>query len=379
MPCCCQHCNSNEHLWYNCSILENEALRQKRRLYEAAVNTDRKMKGVPFLVNSIVAKPMLKKIAQKLDLHSSGRYGCPLFIQIKTIKQFQKAILEKLTDIHQKSISCPSVYLIKNPIPNLTNEECPICFSRNTNISTNCHHSFCAKCTITHLQAKNDGCQSCPICRQTINTLLYDDKKTLPKNSIRKINANMGSFYLKYKCYSPNWDKKSVLPENNNNENDEDYFEFIPPMSIFEDEENDDDDEDYIYEENDDNEDDDDDDDDYASEDDDDNNEEENNSNGVNENSSLRTNNGIIEENISVIRVRLNQDNEIIRVSSRLSRRFNSFRMRIVKYLEKNSIFFKKTEPEKEKTFHQLFYEMRQQGVYVRRNGFRFRRGDFIL
>ena len=197
-------------------------------------------------------------------------------------------MLRELEKIHTQSVSRPIVHLTKNPSPDPATDECPICFTRYAEVLTNCHHAFCGECTVAHLQ-KSKG-TDCPMCRQTINTLLYDNPNSFPHNTCRKINKNMGPFRFQHDSYTPDWSKKNAV------------------ISI-----------------------------------------------------KRKNENGTVFENYV--------ENHI--------HAYTFISVRITQFLCK-----RKQEPEQqepEKSLHQQCWELRQQGIYVRRNGFRFRRGDFVI
>ena len=290
----CSHCNDFYHNWCECPLLYKQALVQRQRLIDASLNPNRKMAGVSSLIHTL-SKPMLKRIAAMFGLnnrvssfYSGGEYRTfPEFHRLKTIRQFRKCLLLKLMDIHKKSVARPIIHLTQNPSPDPANEECPICFTRDADVFTNCHHSFCGECIITHSQSHGKNGRDCPMCRQTINTLLYDNKQTFPHNTCRNVNQKLGHFRFQQTPFKSDWDTlKMVIPEKNvnheQNENTGEVFEF--------------------------------------------------------------------------------HINNILSFWIGKKIRFSSIK-----------------EPEVEKTLHQQCYELRQQGIYVRRNGFRFRRGDFVI
>lgn len=298
-------CSKINKKWFECDETFIEAKKKYNRLLNASISPEQKMKGVSSLLNTFPLH-LLKNIAVIFD----GRYvnystseDCfsKLFLQFKNDEDFKKYILKKLMDYHQKSVARPIVHLTKNPVSNTEThfDECPICYLRKANIQTNCKHHYCGKC-LTAYYEKNKK-RECPLCREKIKTLLYNDK--FNNKLFKKINNKLGNFRFKYKKYSDDWNKKMpVLDENNDN--------------------------------------------DIAIDDDDDFN------------------------------------GEIILNETNIISSFNGLRSFMDYYilLRSNRVNSQtETKPESEKNFHQQFYELRQQGVYVRRNGFRFRRSDFIL
>lgn len=307
----CSHCKDFMHNWCECPHLFQQAYVQHDRLIKASFDPHRKLAGISSLIQTF-SKPLLKRLSMmfgpKDQIHSyyAGGYERDYvqFDHLKTKRDFQKYLLRKMMKIHQKSISRPVIRLVPNLSvdsavdsavdPANDEEECPICFTRTADVSTQCHHRFCGECTVTHLQKNVGQDRSCPLCRQNIQTLLYDNQKTFPKATCRKINRDHRGVHLRFQqdSYTTDWARMyTTCPEEPHE----------PQDSVEEEEE---------------------------------------------------------EEPILVTYSR------IFGIYYRGS--FDGFKKLI-----------EKSEPEK--SLHQQYYELRQQGVYVRRNGFRFRRGDFVL
>lgn len=79
----------------------------------------------------------------------------------------------------------PIVYCVVAKADNVSSEECGICFDRASNVSLNCHHSFCDGCIVKHLKSQRiiavNKHAPCPYCRAEIRQIASANQTVISK------------------------------------------------------------------------------------------------------------------------------------------------------------------------------------------------------
>lgn len=95
------------------------------------------------------------------DTHSRDE---ELKIIIPKINDLVTKLKKKQTIKYEKIPKSIQIYCSKNIE---INNQCPICLESNTNIETNCGHSFCLECICTNMKQNHN----CPYCKSFIHSV----------------------------------------------------------------------------------------------------------------------------------------------------------------------------------------------------------------
>ena len=195
MPC--KHCGDNWHNLSDCFEGLFEMSEFLDKMERKARNKHQNMEYVNYQVRKLT-KSQLKLMTIQLDGSIT-----------KTRRELEEFCIQYLREVHEEPDTrhCIQIFQSTKPVTTTTptdkishtkpvaiiqaDEQCPICFEQS-HVLTNCGHSYCGECILSHIGQNG---VNCPMCRTAIHSLETDE--LINRKRVKKLSKKSDEFYFK--------------------------------------------------------------------------------------------------------------------------------------------------------------------------------------
>lgn len=180
MPC--KHCGDNWHNLSDCYEGLFEMADFLDKMERKARNKHQQMEYVDQQVRNLT-KSQLKLMTIQLDGSIT-----------KTRRELEEFCIQYLREVHEEPDTrhCIQIFQSTKAAAIIqADEQCPICFEQS-HVLTNCGHSYCGECILSHIGQNGINC---PMCRSDIHSL--ETNGLINHKRVNKLSKKSDEFYFK--------------------------------------------------------------------------------------------------------------------------------------------------------------------------------------
>lgn len=177
MPC--KHCGDNWHNLSDCFEGLFEMGEFLDKMERKARIKHQNMEYINHLVRKLT-KSQLKLMTIQLDGSIT-----------KTRRELEEFCIQHLLEVHEKPDTRHCIQISQAKPVIKADEQCPICFEQS-HVLTNCGHSYCGECILTHIGQNGINC---PMCRTDIHSL--ETNRSINHKRANKLSRRSDEFYFK--------------------------------------------------------------------------------------------------------------------------------------------------------------------------------------
>ena len=113
----------------------------------------------------------------------------------KTRRELEEFCIQYLREVHEEPDTRHCIQISQQNKTSAAiiqaDEQCPICFEQS-HVLTNCGHSYCGECILSHIGQNG---VNCPMCRTAIHSLETDE--LINRKRVKKLSKKSDEFYFK--------------------------------------------------------------------------------------------------------------------------------------------------------------------------------------